>query len=109
MISGVFKKKGQYTPHWNTDFLNVITIASNKFDDLIQIVRNSKNLLKKSTEYLSKILPLKNRGANYCVERYSVDFFLKIFWISHNLDQIIKFIWGDANKVQKACISVWCE
>ncbi len=41
---------------------------------------------KKSTEYLSKILPLKNWGASYCVERYSVDFFLKIFWISRNSD-----------------------
>ncbi len=51
-----------------------------------------KIFLKKSTEYLSKMLPLKNRGANYCLERYSVDFFKKIFWISRNLDQIIKFI-----------------
>ncbi len=64
---------------------------------------------KKSTEYLSKILPLKNRGANYCVERYSVDFLLKIFWISRNLDQIIKFIWEDAYNVENACISVWCD
>jgi hypothetical protein len=54
---------------------------------------------KKSTEYLSKILPLKNRGASYCVERYSVDFFLKIFWFFHNLDQIIKFIRDDAYKI----------
>jgi hypothetical protein len=40
----------------------------------------------------SKILPTKNRGANYCVERYSVDFLLKIFLISLDLDQIFKFI-----------------
>jgi hypothetical protein len=28
----------------NTGFLNVTTIVSNKFDDLIQITRNLKNL-----------------------------------------------------------------
>ncbi len=48
-----------------------------------------KIFLKKSTEYLSKMLPLKNRGASYCVERYSVDFFKKIFLISRKLDQIL--------------------
>ncbi len=35
------------TPHWNTGFLNVVSIALNKFDDLIQNTKNSKNLFKK--------------------------------------------------------------
>jgi hypothetical protein len=38
-----------------------------------------KIFFKKSSEYLSKTLTLENLGANYCVEKYSVDFFKKIF------------------------------
>jgi hypothetical protein len=46
---------------------------------------------KKSTEYLSKTLPLNNLGGSYCLERYSVDFFWMILWIPRNLDKIVKF------------------